>query len=474
MHIACARRSDEDIADKIIRNVYVRQDAMKLLISKYRQHNKAIIQEILDSYKDNKDTVKLFYDRRHEKSINLNQNTSAAIIQNMLNCEITMRKHCLSMNSKNKFELAPVMEACKNNNIAAAHYLRSHGANMNSSETGWIGIKYPTPLHYAIQNDNKKEVLLLIDNNVNLNCKALQEALHHDVRYQDISNDVQYINSCSPLDLAIDLDDYDTAKLLLEHGAKIEYHLHHAIKKRKISMIALLLEYNADISLLDNPRKIYPIENIIDHSRDSEFSKAAIQLLINAGYDVTTKVKTQANILYPECVGQTILHKVFRENSTILADFLLKQNKNLAIQKDDSGQTALHMIRLQHLVRVSLPHPNPMYPYSTYTYVLDRSSKIPLIKIFQRYGGNIDAQDNLGNTALHVAIQNNNIHATSSLLACGANSLVLNNAGARARDLTRNQEMNDLIASFVQPQPSAQENNIEIDIDALEAYCDQA
>ena len=465
LHIACAARSDQDIAGKVSAHIHASGDVwqlnkknMKKIIANYRKHNEAIIQEILDSYKDNKDTIRLFYDRQHQKTINLNQNTSATTIQNMLNCEVAMRKHCLSINSKNKFELTPVVEAYKNNNIAAAHCLRSHGANMNSSETEWIGIKYPAPLHYAIQNGNQKEVLKLIVSGTDLNASTFYEYVLNDTTIED--NQYGDEEEVLPLDLAIESNNYEMVKLLFEHGANIEApenstvwsRLERAIRHKNIPMIALLLAHGADVYDRNDCGQ-YHLDALFNgsiYNRDNEFNKKVFQLFIDNGFDLTRKlIKWKGEW---KITDKTILHRAFKFHSPVMAHFLLQKNANLLHAKDDAGQTPLHMITT-HDDSGHKPkkYNNIGQVWFDQNKIRNEKSLTSLIKIFQRYGGNIDVQDNLGNTALHLAIQYNNIHAASSLLNCGANSLVPNNAGVRARNAAATQQMKKLITSFIQP-----------------------
>jgi hypothetical protein len=87
-----------------------------------------------------------------------------------------------------------LLEAAKDGNIAAVKQHIAAGTDVNAKDAGWGDL---TPLHYAAQKGHKEIIELLIANGVNVNAKMT--------------------NGSTPLDLAIEYNQTETADLLREH-----------------------------------------------------------------------------------------------------------------------------------------------------------------------------------------------------------------------------------------------------------------
>ena len=163
------------------------------------------------------------------------------------------------INQPNEYGWTPLYRALISNNIEAMKELLKEGADPNIANN-----MNETPLYQAIDNDNKEAILLLLDNEANCNiCKS---------------------DGNSPLHLAIKKLAVDYIELLLNKGANPNLKnklyqqtpLHLAIKsKLNISIIKLLLEYNADFTIKDKYNCLP-----MDYCEDSVY-KQEIQNLIN-------------------------------------------------------------------------------------------------------------------------------------------------------------------------------------------------
>jgi len=87
-----------------------------------------------------------------------------------------------------------IFNAVKEGNIEAVKQHLAAGTDVNAKDAGWGDL---TPLHYAAQKGHKEIIELLIANGVNVNAKMT--------------------NGSTPLDLAIEYNQTETADLLREH-----------------------------------------------------------------------------------------------------------------------------------------------------------------------------------------------------------------------------------------------------------------
>ena len=97
-----------------------------------------------------------------------------------------------------------------------------------------------TPLHYAINFDNYENVKLLLDNGADVNAKDNEGK--------------------TPLYWAVEMGKYEIVKLLLEHGADVDIKdndghtpLHFAIDNYKCEIANFLLDYVADVNARNTP-----------------------------------------------------------------------------------------------------------------------------------------------------------------------------------------------------------------------------
>jgi ankyrin repeat protein len=58
-----------------------------------------------------------------------------------------------------------------------------------------------------------------------------------------------------------------------------------------------------------------------------------------------------------------------------------------------------------------------------------RYANEPIIEFLINQGCDLNAQNYLGNTALHIAFLNNNLNIVNTLICCGAKEFILNNNG---------------------------------------------
>jgi ankyrin repeat protein len=167
-----------------------------------------------------------------------------------------------------------------------------------------------------------------------------------------------------------------------------------AIQKKNIGFINKLLDnYPNDI-----------VSNEKDNNGDAAIHWAFNQNLINI---VKKLIKQKANIDIQDKLGNTLLHKAFESEDFDLIRFLLFHNARADIQ-NKNNKTALHLFA--------------QYPYQNKDSNLSTLINKLILEYLLKNHGNINAQDKLGLTPLHIAITTNNLNIAELFIEHGANT----------------------------------------------------
>jgi ankyrin repeat protein len=310
-----------------------------------------------------------------------------------------------------------------------------------------------TPLHLAASNVSRKIVQILIKKVTNINKRndQGQTALHKASRRGDtdvisiILNhgadvDAQDNGGSTPLHLAISdaqlLDAEPAIGVLLEHGANVNLRnhegqtaLHKASSRRDdIDTMHIILKHGLDVNALDN-NGLTPL--------DLANSERTVGLLLEHG----------ANINLRNGQGQTALHKVSLLGNPNIIHLILNHGADVDAQ-DDGGSTPLHLVisdaspwDAEQAIGVLLERGANinMRNHEGQTALHKASSRrddIVIMYLILKHHPDVNALDNNGSIALHLAISDANSwyarRAVGLLLEHGANINLRNGQGQTA------------------------------------------
>ncbi|KAH7178845.1 hypothetical protein DER46DRAFT_633448 [Fusarium sp. MPI-SDFR-AT-0072] len=255
----------------------------------------------------------------------------------------------------------PLMLASKNGHTDIARWLFSRGTNINER------YKNESAIWLAISNGHAETVEFLLNVGADPNTCGVKD---EPVLY-----------------LAAEKGDEKAMKLLLERGASVkakdrwlETPLHVAAQKKgSVAIMEALLSYGAEIDARDDRGRTPLILALIYASIDE------IGFLIGQGADVTAQDEED----------ETCLHQAMKRGNATLEIFrLLLENGARADARSRSGRTCLHTFARRGAV---IP------------------STGDLIQLVTSRGTDLNANDNDGNTPLHLMTKHGNVEALSTL-----------------------------------------------------------
>ena len=299
----------------------------------------------------------------------------------------------------NSADTTALMEACHNQHPLIVELLLRHGADPNIFKR-WG----PTALILAVDKDDVKITELLLEYNVDPNFRMKG-------------------NGDTPLMIASRRGNTEIATLLLERGAnpnilKLDTNnsnntaLIMAAMKNRAPMVELLLEYNADPNLRNSAQNhtgslhdIYFGSTAL-HWASMEENYDIIKLLLEHGADPNIM-----NIRF-----KTPLYISVKNGNFNAVKIMLEHNGD-ATEIFDGGETLLYITASRY------------------------EDKNDIAELLIEHGVDINAQNRLGNTALHRAILRYNIDLVRILLENGADPYIINNSNENsleyAEDLKR-------------------------------------
>lgn len=243
--------------------------------------------------------------------------------------------------------LSGLKRACSTGDVAAIRDFLKRGANPN----GDMDMNTPAkaPIHDAVENGHAEAVRVLLEAGANINLQdgSMKTALH----YACEKNNVAVVR------LLVD----KKAKVDLRDGLGYETALHYACVKDNVELVRLLISAKAGVNV-ENRFGYTPL-----HCANSVEIAA---LLLDAG----------ANLHAVNIHGETPLFRPINYNGDLVR-FLCTRGA-IPTARDTGGRTALHM---------------------TMTCMRTQPERIAMARDYMECGVPINAQDNFGNTALHLA-----------------------------------------------------------------------
>ncbi|KAK2706489.1 hypothetical protein QYM36_016505 [Artemia franciscana] len=234
------------------------------------------------------------------------------------------------MNLKNE---TPLVTAIKANNPEMVKYLLESGANPNCSQclhhavseakenlcqllisyganVDAINMKCETPLVTAILNNNSDMVKYLLESGANPNCAQYHFGILHVAVWRRRANLCQLLisydakvdalnaNNTTPLVMAIQANDLDMVRYLLESGAdpNCAQCMHHAAREGRADLCRLLFSYGADLNAMDANNETPLMLAIKGTSQLSRLSRLLKDSLDTVKYLIYQQIQCNVNV----------------------------------------------------------------------------------------------------------------------------------------------------------------------------------
>ncbi|KDO31943.1 hypothetical protein SPRG_03159 [Saprolegnia parasitica CBS 223.65] len=299
---------------------------------------------------------------------------------------------------------------------------QDHVQSMNDSIFSSVLV---SPLHIAVQSGELMTVRFLLDHGANV----------------DTLPRASFFKQSAVKPAIYFADDVQVIQVLLAHGTNLLYvskastvltPLQRNMLTHRVMQWSLLEAHGGDVALT-------PL-----HAAAAANNVSAVLSYVKAGVQVDTLGELAAGV---HC--RTPLHWAAITGSHLSAKHLLAFGAD-ANARDDMGRSPLHWAaRNNHVAVVTLLLEHESDPNAH-----DRMGNPPLsvaaqtegvgqdvIAALIAHGADLDFADDGGNTALHVALINENRVTAVSLLKCGANIMATNLDGKRAVDCTTSTEL---------------------------------
>jgi ankyrin repeat protein len=303
-----------------------------------------------------------------------------------------------------------LLTACEEANVELAAFLLSSGANAN-----FLGIDGSRPVHQAAHNSQILQRLGEKGADIKLRDLNGETALHWAARKGSVDS-VEWllangavINSTSglghtPLHVATENGHEQVCRILLELGADCEQHtnttrstpLHRAVGMGNFAVVEILLDFNAD-PWARNKWKDTPL-----HVASRMGHADIVEKLLHTSAGAATLESVEENARRP-------LHEAAAQNNAIICQILLKAGARLDhVDNDGCSPLVLAIQRGHHLtVNVlleacpSIATIDPVACPPLHASVKD----IGLLSRLLDWEVDVNAVDNDGNTALHLAAE---------------------------------------------------------------------
>lgn len=194
--------------------------------------------------------------------------------------------------------------------------------------------------------------------------------------------------------------------------------LHYACRKGTRDIARILIENDADVNVMSN-RGVTPL-----HLAASIGSKEIMRLLIEAGADVDATDNS----------GQSVMIYAIRSGKTDAVRFLKEYGAD-ASQVDDDGRSAIDYANITGMAQMMdgtiEEDVNKRDSYgNTPLHQSCYNGHSEMVKrMLQNENIEVDAMNDIGETPLHIAIREDNLHIAELLLAAGADSSKIYNDG---------------------------------------------
>ncbi|XP_057320544.1 putative ankyrin repeat protein RF_0381 [Microplitis mediator] len=324
----------------------------------------------------------------------------------------------------------PLLLAVIRNDFETFECLIDGGAKIDASIWG------KTPLHIAVERENKTMVESLVKNKADVNIdfgngKTILNVAIEKNNFElmrilvDAGADVNY---GAPLDQAIDNNSYEIVKYLVANGAKVNTcgkwkmtPLQRAVKKGNKEIIELLLKYKADVNA------------------GSSFEPLCLTLAIeNDNYDIFQLLLNARADIHSSSIGKPLIHLAVDKNNYEITKHLINcgadvnavyDNKTplfLAVARENEKVVEL-LINNKANVNQRIIYGNPLNSFSTAFYKAVEINNLNIVKILVNSPSmNVNLSSH---PPLHKAIRENNYEITKYLIERGANINTPNNYG---------------------------------------------
>ena len=314
-----------------------------------------------------------------------------------------------------EYSWTPIMFAVKyTNNPKIIDILIENGANIDDGTKDG-----KTLLHLALSNDKSPEIVELL----------LKKGLNVDASKRD---------GTTPL---IDARDPETLEILLKYGADVNARnesgntaLYFATGFNSKENTEILLKYGADVNARDNYGRTVLMDT---------YMPEIVTMLINKGADVNARDNYGRTVLMYACQYQDnpeIIQELL-DNGAIIEDgnqllALLDKNEGIEINQDylDLRERIYNEVykKFNNSTDDSVED-NKVKTRAIYKNILSHKNLIEKItpeqlEMYIALGADVNARDRNGDTALHHAIDSENIKAMEILLKNGIN------VNARSKD----------------------------------------
>ena len=326
----------------------------------------------------------------------------------------------LEVNARDKDLTTPLHFACSHGNFETALLLLDHGAESSAQD-----VNCETPLH-QVSRDSQ----FYGDDHPCVARKLLERGADVDARNKD---------QATPLHLASYHSNSWTMQVLLDHGANADAQsadgqtpLHRASYAH---VAQLLLEWGVDVNSRDNDQatplhwasyesKTWVVQPLLDHGADAEAQNADGQtplhqvsssyiarVFLKHGVDINARDKDQA----------TPLHLASYHGFADVAEVLLEHGAQ-ANAKDIQGQSPLHQVILGD-------HYFQSAKITSWPRKYHADEVVYLVRLLLKHGVDVNAQNNVQETPLHLASRLRLLEMARFLLEHGASVNMKNAEG---------------------------------------------
>ena len=322
-----------------------------------------------------------------------------------------------------------LLESLKYKRTAVAKLLLSNGAKVNSENSN---ISQPTPLHIAVENNEREMIELLLEMGAAINirggkrkCTPLFEAVYLNKR--DITElllrkgaliDVPNDESVTPLRAAVDRGYADLVRMLLQHGANVnsagEYSkhsgftpLHVAALKGSLDMLELLLDSGAEVNPASSERT--PLHIAVEKG-----FKDVAEILLNRNADVNVQTADSLTPLHiaVERGFKNIVEMLLARGASVNVPAKTFTPLHLAVREGDIDLTETLLNAGSDIDAVAEDR--------TPLLIAVEEGVVDIVRCLLYRGAHVNAASTDSRTPLHVAVEHNKIDIADMLLRSGA------------------------------------------------------
>lgn len=356
---------------------------------------------------------------------------------------------------RGKYVTTPLVRACESEKVDVIELLLEYNADPNRS-TSSDGV---TPLYAACLQGNTEIIELLVQHGAKINQPTKQNKsspLFASIERNEMST-IQYLISKgadvnmltkqgTPLIAAVQESNMQLARLLLKHGADVngvsstnETALHKSVEKQYISMIEMLHEHGASITIKHHG-KFTLLHTALRHRKNESLKYLLMKtngLEVNISADGKSPLAMAAEtdnfeamkllLSYGAKVNRVPPKNKQNQNMNAMTalmcacarchrrpiDLLLEKGAKVN-EQDQNGNTALHMVlfsactdnakKLKTSELLMKAQANPMIQnhlgVSPFYYAV-RKGMLSIIEVFLNFGADPNLKDELGETAIH-------------------------------------------------------------------------